>query len=111
MKGSPLLAAIPLLLVALLIAGFVFWRPFDFLSAGVPPAEELVVERVVLDETGIHAYVRVQGSAPLSIAQVQVDSAYRVFTMTPAGPLGRLATARLDIPSPGLPAKRTPCAS
>jgi len=97
MKGSPLLAAIPLLLVALLIAGFVFWRPFDFLSAGVPPSEELVVERVVLDGNGIHAYVRAQGSVPLSIAQVQVDSAYRVFTITPAGPLARLATARLDI--------------
>ena len=84
MRRSAALAALPLLLVALLIAGFVVWRPFDFLSVGVPPTEELVVERVVLDGDGIHAYVRAQGSAPLSIAQVQVDSAYRVFTMTPA---------------------------
>ncbi len=83
MKRSAALAAVPLLLVALLIAGFVVWRPFDFLSIGVPPTEELVVERVVLDGEGIHAYVRAQGSAPLSIAQVQVDSAYRVFTVTP----------------------------
>jgi hypothetical protein len=100
MKRSAALAAVPLLLVALLIAGFVFWRPFDFLSVGVPPTEQLVVERVVLDDSGIHAYVRTQGSVPLSIAQVQVDSAYRVFTMTPANPLARFATARLDISYP-----------
>ena len=55
---------------------------------------------MVLDEDGIHAYVRAQGSVPLSIAQVQVDSAYRVFTMTPANPLARFATARLDISFP-----------
>jgi hypothetical protein len=101
MKGSPAaLAALPLILVGLLIAGFVFWRPFDFLTAGVPPTEDLVVERVVLDEDGIHAYVRAQGSVPVTIAQVQVDSAYRVFTLTPPGPLSRFATARVDISFP-----------
>jgi zinc transporter ZupT len=99
-RSSAALAVLPLLLVALLIAGFVFWRPFDFLSAGVPPAEELAVERVILDETGIRAYVRAQGSVPLTIAQVQVDSGYRVFTMTPPGPLARFASARIDISFP-----------
>ena len=44
--------------------------------------------------------VRADGSEPVSIAQVQVDGAYRQFTQDPAGPIGRLGVARIDIPYP-----------
>ena len=111
MSGAPPRWPPSAVLVALLIAGFVFWRPFDFLAAGVPPAEELVVERVVLDENGIHAYVRAQGSVPLSIAQVQVDSAYRVFTLAPPARSPASPRRASTSPFPGSPAKPIACAS
>ena len=44
--------------------------------------------------------VRADGSGPVSIAQIQVDGAYRQFTQDPAGPIGRLGVVRLDIPYP-----------
>ena len=44
--------------------------------------------------------LRADGSAPLTLAQVQVDGAWRAFTLTPDAPIGRLGTARLDIPYP-----------
>ena len=36
----------------------------------------------------------------MTLAQVQVDGAWRAFTLTPDAPIGRLGTARLDIPYP-----------
>ena len=44
--------------------------------------------------------MRADGSAPVAIAQVQVDGAWRAFTLTPDAPIGRLGAARLDIPYP-----------
>ncbi len=69
-------------------------------DAGVPPIEHLTFERVILDAGGITATVRAEGSQPISIAQVQVDGAYWSFEQTPAGPIGRLSTARISIPYP-----------
>ena len=91
---------IPLALIAALVAVFLATRPFDYLSKGAPPAEELTVETVALDAKGIHATVRAAGSEPINLAQVQVDGAWRAFTMTPAGPIRYLRTARVDIPYP-----------
>jgi zinc transporter ZupT len=94
------LVAGPLLLLGLLVVSFAVWRPLDRLSTGAPPREAIAFERVALDETGIHAYVRADGSEPVVIAQVLVDDAYWTFAMTPAGPLPRLTSARIDIPYP-----------
>ena len=58
------------------------------------------MERTALGPDGIAVWIRAGGSAPLSIAQVQVDGAYWRFTQTPPGPLSRLESARLDIPYP-----------
>ena len=66
----------------------------------MPPIETLVVERTALGPDGISVWVRAGGSAPLSIAQVQVDGAYWQFEQTPSGPLSRLESARIDIPYP-----------
>ncbi len=93
-------ALLPLVLLALLAGAFLSFRPLDRLTADAPPIENLVVERVALGEDGITAWVRAGGSAPLRIAQVQVDGAYWAFTQTPPGPLSRLETARIDIPYP-----------
>jgi ZIP family zinc transporter len=93
-------ALLPLALLALLIGGFLALRPLDRLTEGTPPIESLVVERVALGPEGIAVWVRAGGSAPLSIAQVQVDGAYWEFTQSPPGPLSRLEAARIDLPYP-----------
>lgn len=91
---------IPLALIAALVTIFLTTRPFDYLNKGAPPAEEVTIENTTLDASGIHAVVRAAGSEPVNIAQVQVDGAYRAFAITPAGPVGYLRTARIDIPYP-----------
>jgi zinc transporter ZupT len=91
---------LPVALIAGLVAIFLIAQPFDYLSKGAPPGEDLGVEHVRLDDGGIHATVRAAGSEPMVVAQVQVDGAYRTFTQEPAGAIGYLKTARIDIPYP-----------
>ena len=93
-------ALVPLALLALLAGTFLVLRPLDHLTSNVPPIETLVVERTALGPSGVSVWVRAGGSAPLSIAQVQVDGAYWQFEQTPPGPLARLESARIDIPYP-----------
>jgi zinc transporter ZupT len=93
-------ALVPFALLGLLAAAFLALRPLDWLTADVPPVETLAVERVTLGDMGISVWVRAGGSAPLVIAQVQVDGAYWQFEQSPPGPLGRLGAARIDIPYP-----------
>jgi zinc transporter ZupT len=93
-------ALVPLALLALLAGAFLVLRPLDHLTSNVPPIETLVVERTALGPDGVSVWVRAGGSAPLSIAQVQVDGAYWQFGQTPPGPLSRLESARIDIPYP-----------
>jgi zinc transporter, ZIP family len=81
-----------------------FWLvASDWLKAfetGAPPVERVTFERMILDGGGIHVKVRVAGSEPISIAQVQVDEAYWSFTQNPPGPLNHLSSAWLTIPYP-----------
>ncbi len=93
-------AALPLTLLGLLVAWFLATDPLAPLASEAPPIENLTVERVTLDDAGIHLLVRADGSEPLTIAQIQVDGAYWTFTQDPAGALGRLQRARLDVPYP-----------
>ncbi len=93
-------ALVPFALLGLLAAAFLLLRPLDWLTSNVPPIETLTVERVQLGPAGISVWVRAGGSAPLRIAQVQVDGAYWHFEQSPSGPLGRLEAARLDLPYP-----------
>ncbi|MCA9839989.1 MAG: hypothetical protein KC422_23975 [Trueperaceae bacterium] len=91
-------AGVPLVLLALLIGLFLVTDPLKPLGVSAPPIEKLTVERVTLDDEGIHLQVRADGSEPVSIAQIQIDGAYWMFSQTPPGELGRLQTARIDIP-------------
>src|SRR5574341_2288160 len=98
--ASMLWFAVPVLaLVAaavLLVAGN-WLKAFD---TGAPPVEKVTFERMVLDGQGIHVKVRVGGSEPVSIAQVQVDGAYWSFKQDPPGELNHLSSAWLNIPYP-----------
>ena len=100
MKRQWIFAGGPLLLLALAIGAVLVLDPLDRLGASAPPVEELTVERAILDENGISVRVRADGSEPVTIAQVQVDDAFWSFVQRPAGPLGRLEPAWIDIPYP-----------
>jgi zinc transporter ZupT len=91
-------------LIAVLVVLFVALDPIGSLRE-VPPAEALAFERTVLREGEIELHVRNDGPDPVTISQVLVHDAYWSFT-GPEGSLGRLESARLNIPYPweeGLP--------
>ena len=99
--GRWLLALLPLLLLALLVAGFLALDPLRFFQGAFPPLEELSVQRVLFPEPGaIRLEVINGGPDPVTIAQVTVDDAYWQHTITPDNTLGRLDTATIDIPYP-----------
>jgi len=96
--ARPIWLVVPLALLAAVVAWLLLARPLADLAGSAPPVEELVVERAALAPGMISLDVRGDGSSPVTIAQVQVDAAWRVFTATPSATLGRLGTARIDIP-------------
>ncbi len=100
MSRTLLWALLPLVLIVAIAGAFLASDPLRPFTGSAPPLEELTIERTVLDEHGIGVSVRAAGSEPMKIVQVQVDGAYWTFSQDPAGPLGRLATARLQIPYP-----------
>lgn len=92
--------AVPAVLLILVVALLLWWRPLDLLSAGAPPVEEAKVESVRLMPGLITLDLRTDGSEPVVIAQIQVDGAYRTFTATPERPTAWLGLTRFDIPYP-----------
>jgi zinc transporter, ZIP family len=92
--------ALPLVVLIAIVALLLIWRPLDQLAQGAPPVEEAAIERVNLTPGLISLDVRTDGSDPVVIAQVQVDTAYRLFTATPLLAGARLGLTRIDIPYP-----------
>ena len=64
------------------------------------PIPELSFERVAFAPGTVTLSVRNTGPAALSVAQVIVDDAYRVFSADAAGPLDRLESTRIRVPYP-----------
>ena len=100
MAWRRLAIGIPLLLLAVVALAVFALDPLAKFGANLPPEEALVVERVTAGADGIVAHVRGDGRDPVQIAQVQVDGAYWTFAQTPAGPLHRLAAAKITVPYP-----------
>ena len=95
------LALLPLLLLAALVAGFLALDPLRAFRGAFPPLEELTVQRVTFPEPGaIRVEVINGGSDPVTIAQVTVDDAYWQYTIRPDHTLGRLDTATIDLAYP-----------
>lgn len=90
----------PLLLIAAVAMAFLAADPLRHFTGSAPPIERLTVERHVLDGHGIALRVRVDGTEPVVIAQVQVDGAYWAFAQDPPGALDRLAAAWVRVPYP-----------
>ncbi len=94
-------AILPLILLAGVIALFLAGGAGLPTQAGLPPIEELTVQRVTLpapDEVVVE--VINSGPDPVTIAQVVVDDAYWTFTSEPGPELARLASAAIKIPYP-----------
>jgi zinc transporter ZupT len=91
---------LPIAALAAILALLVWTDPLEELTRSGPPVEELSIESLRLTPGLIMLDVRADGSAPLSIAQVQVDGAYRQFSQDPAGPIERLGTAEIAVPYP-----------
>jgi len=100
MTRDRLWLVVPVILLAAVVAFLLFGQPLNELTRSAPPVEDLAVETVRLTPGVISATVRADGSEPVTIAQVQVDGGYRVFTATPSPTIGALGTARIDIPYP-----------
>jgi len=98
---SWVIAVVPLLLFGLLAWLFVLKTPIQRLSGDVPPPEDLSVNRVELRDGLFIVHVVNGGRDEVSIAQVQVDEAYRHFQIDPpSGRIGRLESATITVPYP-----------
>jgi zinc transporter ZupT len=94
-------AILPLVLLAGVIALFVASGAGIPSQAGLPPLEELTVQRVLLPAPGeVTIEVINSGPDPVTIAQVLVDDAYWTFSIEPGPELSRLASAAIKIPYP-----------
>ena len=62
---------LPIVVLALIVALLLLWRPLDRLTQEAPPVEEAAIERVNLRPGMISLDVRTDGSKPVVIAQVQ----------------------------------------
>ena len=85
---------LPLAILTLVVALLLIWRPFDRLIANAPPVENAKVDSVRLKNRLISLTVRTDGSEPVIVAQVQVDTGYRTFTATPQIPSAWLGLTR-----------------
>jgi len=91
-----LLGLAPLLLIAAAVAAFAALGGPGLGERRGPPAEELAVERTVLEPGVIEVTVRNDGPDPVAIAQAQVNDAFVQFSGG-EGEIGRLATATLRL--------------
>jgi len=96
-----LLALIPILLLAALLAAIIWSGPTDAVRGdGFPPVERLTFQRVVLEPGVILATVLNDGPDPVTISQVVVDDAFWTFTTESGTALRHLGRTTLRIPYP-----------
>jgi zinc transporter ZupT len=94
-----LLGLVPLLLIAIALGAFVALDGPGLGERRGPPAEELVVERTVLEPGVIELTVRNDGPDAVRIAQAQVNDAFVQFSGAEE-PIGRLQTATVRVQQP-----------
>ncbi len=94
-------AAAPIVLLAIVIALFVANDAGLPKPEGLPPNEQVSIQRVALPAPNQMIIELVNsGADPVTIAQVLVDDAYWSFGITPDHTLPRLASATITIPYP-----------
>jgi zinc transporter ZupT len=90
----------PILLLAALVVLVLEGGTLSSLRSGLPPVEELTVERVRLTPGAIEVRLVNGGVDPVSVVQVMVDDAFWMHTVTPDRTIGRLGAATVTIPYP-----------
>jgi len=91
---------LPLALLAVLSLVVVKGGTLSRLARGLPPIEELTVDRTRLTPDHIILDVVNGGPDPITVVQVMVDEAFWTHTMTPDRTVSRLGRARIEIPYP-----------
>ena len=91
---------VPLVALAAIVAWLLLGAPLADLTSSSPPVEELAVESVDLSPGRIAVTLRADGSAPITVAQVQVDGAWRQFSAEPSSTISQLSTSTISIPFP-----------
>jgi zinc transporter, ZIP family len=95
-----LLAAVPLLLLGLLLFWLVRSGPAELIQGDAPPVEKLEITRVQLIPGQIELTVVNDGPDAVTIAQVVVDDAFWSFEASPTRTLRHLQRTRITIPYP-----------
>jgi zinc transporter ZupT len=104
--GRYALALLPLILLAGMIALFLSSGAGLQSPEGLPPIEQLSIQRVLLPAPGeMLVEVVNSGPDPVTIAQVIVDDAYWNFQIVPASTLPRFGTATIRLPYPWVEAE------
>lgn len=100
--GPPigLVVALPLVLLAAVVAYLKVADPGSVLRGDSPPVEEVAITRVVLEPGVITLHAINDGPDPLTVAQVLVDEAYRTHTVLPAREIPPLGGMTVIIPYP-----------
>jgi len=91
---------VPLLAIGLMLAIFAFGNPLSLFTAGLPPIEDLTIERIRVLEGGFQVSLINGGPDPVTVSQVLVDDAYWSHQITPAATIPRLGRATMEIPYP-----------
>lgn len=91
---------LPLALLGFLSLFVVKGGTLSRLARGLPPVEELTVDRVQLTPGHLVVDLVNGGPEPVTVVQVMVDEAFWTHTMTPGRTVSRLGRAHIDIPYP-----------
>ena len=94
-------AALPLVLLAVLLLAFVRFGPIGVFKAAFPPVEVAFIQRVEFSPEHITVHVFNDGPEPVTIAQVLVNDAYWQFSASPPV-LQPLQKGLIDIAYPWL---------
>ena len=94
-------AALPLVLLAVLLLAFVRFGPIGVFKAAFPPVEVAFIQRVEFSPEHITVHVFNDGPEPVTIAQVLVNDAYWQFSMA-SNVLQPLQKGVIDIAYPWL---------
>jgi ZIP family zinc transporter len=98
-RSRLLLGLLPLLLIAAALGAFAALGGPGLEERRGPPAEELAVEKTVLEPGTIELTVRNDGPDAVQIAQAQVNDAFVQFDGADE-PIGRLESARITLRQP-----------